>query len=233
MAGANLEITGLTVVFNRSPGPPALSIEALAVTPGTLVVLTGPSGSGKTTLLHVMAAILRPTSGAVRWDGTDVTRLREGQRDAWRRRSVGLVFQDFHLIEQLSPLGNVLLPSTFARFVASPSLRSRAQELLTHLGVPLDRKGVRDLSRGERQRVAIARALLFDPPILLADEPTASLDEAAAGQVATEIQHAARSGRTVIAVSHDRLLIDRAERVIRLERGVITGDDRAVRESAA
>ncbi|MFO1185224.1 MAG: ATP-binding cassette domain-containing protein [Bauldia sp.] len=232
MAGATLEMTGVTVAFNRSPGPPALSVPFLTVRPGGLVVLTGPSGSGKTTLLHVAASILRPTTGSVLWDGLEVSRLREGQRDAWRREHVGLVFQDFHLIDQLTPLGNVLLPASFSHTRVPRVLRQRAEALLEQLQVPMRRKGIRELSRGERQRVAIARALLFDPPILLADEPTASLDEAAAVQVAAEIEASARAGRTVIAVSHDRLLIERAERIVRLERGAVVSDGRPSEQAA-
>jgi putative ABC transport system ATP-binding protein len=226
MRGAALEAEGISVVFGSGgkDAVPAVAVPRLSIAAGSFVALSGPSGSGKTTLLHVVAGVLRPTSGSVRWAGTDITKLSEGKRDRWRRHEVGLVFQEFHLIEQLTPLANVLLPATFSGFVVPAKTRERAKTLLEELGVPLERKAVTDLSRGERQRVAIARALLFDPPILLADEPTASLDAAAGEQVAAELAKAAGSGRTTIVVSHDRALVERAERVIRLEHGKVVSD---------
>ncbi|MGE0653492.1 MAG: ABC transporter ATP-binding protein [Alphaproteobacteria bacterium] len=225
-SGATLEAEPISVLFGRpdKDAVAAVDVPKLSVAPGTFVALSGPSGSGKTTLLHVLAGVLKPTTGRVYWDGIEITGLGEGRRDRWRRKHVGLIFQEFHLIEQLSPVANVLLPASFAAFRSSAALRRRAAQLLEELGVPTARAAVSDLSRGERQRVAIARALLFDPPILLADEPTASLDAAAGEQVSVELAKAAAAGRTTIVASHDRLIVDRCERVIRLEHGKIVSD---------
>lgn len=235
MKGAALKAEDISVVFGRAGRDvaPAVASTDLTIAPGSFVAFSGPSGSGKTTLLHVIAGVLRPTTGSVRWDNTDITELSEGRRDRWRRREVGLVFQEFHLIEQLTPLANVLLPATFSGFAIPAQVRSRAKQLLEELGVPLERRAVTDLSRGERQRVAIARALLFDPPILLADEPTASLDAAAGEQVAVELAKAAAAGRTTVVVSHDKVLVERAARVIRLEHGRIVSDGPPVGLAAA
>ncbi len=225
VAGSALEADGIAVVFGAGRDKAAaLRVGRLAVPAGALVALTGPSGSGKTTLLNVLAGILPPTSGRVAWADIDVAKLGESRRDAWRRRNVGLIFQDFHLIEQLTPLANVILPASFSAFRTPPAIRARAQKMLEDLGVPLARRSVAELSRGERQRVAIARALLFDPPILLADEPTASLDEAAAAEVTRQIAESAAAGRTTIVVSHDRMVVERCDRVIRLEHGVVVSD---------
>ena len=235
MQGAALKAEGVSVVFGSAGKDiaPAVAVAELAIAPGSFVAFSGPSGSGKTTLLHVIAGVLAPTTGSVRWADTEITKLSEGKRDRWRRREVGLVFQEFHLIEQLTPLANVLLPATFSGFTIPAAVRARGKQLLEELGVPLERRAVTDLSRGERQRVAIARALLFDPPILLADEPTASLDAAAGEQVAVELAKAAAAGRTTVVVSHDKLLVERSQRVIRLERGKVVSDGPPVGLAAA
>jgi putative ABC transport system ATP-binding protein len=234
MRGAALRAEGVSVVFgNAKDVTPAVAVDRLAIDPGSFVAFSGPSGSGKTTLLHVIAGVLAPTTGTVRWADTDITKLSEGKRDRWRRQEVGLIFQEFHLIEQLTPLANVLLPATFSGFVIPAAVRARGKQLLEELGVPLQRRAVTELSRGERQRVAIARALLFDPPILLADEPTASLDAEAGEQVAAELAKAAAAGRTTIVVSHDKLLVERAQRVVRLERGKVVSDGPPVGLAAA
>ncbi|SMO38311.1 ABC transporter ATP-binding protein [Paracoccus laeviglucosivorans] len=199
-------------------GEALFSLPALDLRPGQLTVLTGPSGSGKTTLLHLLAGLMTPTAGRVDWDGIDLARLPEVARDRWRRKRAGLVFQDFHLIPELSPLENVLVPAWLGAFSASRK-RGRAQELLARFGVP-ERARVAVLSRGEQQRVALARALLMEPAVIFADEPTASLDSASGAAVAQTLLAMARTeGRSVIAASHDPALIALADRRLRLERG--------------
>jgi putative ABC transport system ATP-binding protein len=140
---------------------------------------------------------------------------------------VGFAFQDFHLLPELTPLQNVLLPASFERFTTARAMRERAAALLDHFSVPQARKSTANLSRGEQQRVAIARALLFDPPVILADEPTASLD-AKAGAVVIDIllQLSSRDGRTVIAISHDQELLRRFSSTIALDHGHMTGRQR-------
>jgi len=205
----------------------ALEIERLSVPGGAQLAVTGPSGSGKSTFLYAIGGLLRPQRGRVLWDGRDISSEAESARDRWRRHTVGFAFQDFHLLAELSPLQNVLLPASFERFTTGRAIRARAAELLDHFGVPQARRSTASLSRGEQQRVAIARALLFDPPVILADEPTASLD-AKAGAVVIDIlqQLSARDGRTVIAISHDQELLTRFASTVALDHGRMTGPQR-------
>lgn len=199
-----------------------IDLPALDVPSGQLLVLTGPSGSGKSSLLYLLSGLLTPDSGSVLWGGQDLARLAEGARDQWRRRNAGFVFQDFHLIDELSPIDNVLAPAWFGGFAIGQH-RTRALALLERFAVPHDRRRASLLSRGERQRVALARALLFAPPVIFADEPTASLDAASGARVAAELRDLARhEGCTVIAASHDPALIALADRALRLERGAVT-----------
>ncbi len=215
-----LTATGLGLTLTGSGGRPfeVLNIPTLTAEPGALTVLTGPSGSGKSTLLFALSGLQTLDRGTIRWGETEITALPEPARDRWRRGAVGLVFQSFHLIDELSPLDNVLVPVWFGAFFAGPS-RARAASLLEELGVPGDRPRLRALSRGEQQRVALARALMFDPPIILADEPTASLDRAAGARVIDGFRKLARDGRLVLAVSHDPDLIAAADHVLVLDHG--------------
>lgn len=194
-----------------------IALPRLSLAPRGLNVLTGPSGSGKSTLLYLLSGLLVPQAGQVVWDGTDLARLPEGARDRWRRRQAGFIFQDFHLLPELSPLRNVLLPAGFARFSARAQ-RRRAAALLARLGVP-DRPRAALLSRGEQQRTALARAMLPAPSVLFADEPTASLDAVSGDAVTAELRALAASGCCVIAASHDPGLIAQADRRLHLEHG--------------
>ncbi|MFO1050387.1 MAG: ATP-binding cassette domain-containing protein [Geminicoccaceae bacterium] len=215
----HLDASGLRIAF-RTHGAPALDLDQLVLEPGARVALVGPSGSGKTTLAYALTGILAPDRGEVRWGEVILNQLSESRRDAWRRRHVGFVFQDFHLVPGLTPLENVLAPCYFTALRPTGEQVARARALLAQVEVPGARRDVTELSRGEQQRVAIARALLHDPPILVADEPTASLDAAHSARVIELlVGAAAERGRTLIAVSHDRDLIDRMGLVVRLEHG--------------
>jgi putative ABC transport system ATP-binding protein len=199
-----------------------LDIARLELLPGSQTAICGPSGSGKTTLLHLLSGIERPRAGRVCWDDVDLFALDEAARDRWRRRSVGLVFQQFHLFSSLSPLENVLLPARFRRFRVEEAVMRRAHALLDRVEVRATGETA-SLSRGEMQRVALARALLFTPPIFLADEPTASLDAEAAAQVAKLIFSACReTGATLLLVTHDRALAARCPRVVHLVAGRVS-----------
>ena len=186
-----------------------------------MTALAGPSGSGKSTLLYLLSGLMRPDVGSIRWNGQDLATLNEARRDGWRRRNAGFVFQNFHLIEEMSPEDNVLVGGWFSSWSVR-FLRPRAVELLDRLEVPRERKKVALLSRGEQQRVAIARALLFDPPVIFADEPTASLDAAAGHNVVTTLRRlASEDGKTVICASHDADLLGTCDHVVRIDHGRI------------
>ena len=207
------------------PGPggnrtTVLDIAALSVEAGDLVGVTGPSGSGKTSLLYALTGIESVERGSVVWGEVDLAHLGEAARDRWRRRHVGLVFQDFHLIPGLSVEDNVLVSAFFARARVPGALRARAGSLLQRVGAPTARRGVETLSRGEQQRVALARALLHDPPILVADEPTASLDRMT-GQAAIGLllDRVADGARTLIAVTHDPAFLERLPTIYWLQDG--------------
>lgn len=225
---ARLSVRGLVV---RYPGldAPALAVPALDLADGARVALSGPSGSGKTTLLNMLTGLARVPEGRVDWDGTDLATLGEGARDRWRAGHVGLVMQDFHLFPGLSALDNVLLPQRLGWRRLATGARDEALRLLERTGVPRPDQKVETLSRGQMQRVAVARALAARPGVLVADEPTASLDADAAESVGALVSEIAAEARaTLIVATHDPRLIERLGRVIRLEGGRIVEDPLAV-----
>ena len=188
--------------------------------PDGIMAVTGPSGAGKTTLLHAVAGLARPQSGSIAWDAVEIGALPEAARDRWRRETVGLVLQEFQLFAELGVLENILLPVRFDHWRTPPSLLARATDLAERVG--LDPRGRRAglLSRGEQQRLAIARALLRRPSLVLADEPTASLDAENAARIGKLLTDTVReSGASLLLVSHDRTLIALADATFRLEAG--------------
>lgn len=216
MPGLSLAVCGLKLAFGHDT---VIDLPRMNLAPGTLTVLSGPSGSGKSTLLYLLSGLLRPANGQIDWAGTDIAALTEGRRDRWRRDHAGFIFQDFHLIQELSPLDNVIASAWFSGFSAAP-LKPRARQRLDMLGVPHERGRTSLLSRGEQQRVAIARALIGDPPIVFADEPTASLDaKSGEGVIGILRQLASDEGRTIIAATHDPALLSIADIVVRLDHG--------------
>lgn len=218
-----LRLAGVEVSFPGLPVP-VLSLPLLEVAPGERVAVTGPSGSGKSTLVNIVTGLERATNGVVRWGDVDIAQLSEGARDAWRATNVGLVMQDFHLFPGLSALENVLLPVRL-RGRGAAAYRARALELLKRVGLGRPDQPVATMSRGEMQRVAVARALLRKPGILIADEPTASLDpESGAGVAALLIELARDEGATLVVVTHDAALVERLDRRIRLVAGRIAAE---------
>ena len=176
---------------------------SLEIDAGEWVVLRGPSGSGKTTLLSIIGAMSRPTSGEVLFAGEPTSRLRDAHRAELRRTTVGFVFQDLQLIEDLSAEDNVLLP--FVPVGVNAQHRARARTLLERFGVAsLAHVKAKQLSGGERQRVAISRALLGSPKLLLLDEPTAHLDDARATQLLSDIGSIAKDGCAVVTATLDQ-----------------------------
>ncbi len=203
--------------FRYSEGEFALRIPALDVERGSSVAFVGPSGSGKTTLLNLIAGIAIPLAGTVEASGVEVSALPDGARRDFRIRHLGLIFQEFELLEYLSVLDNILLP-----YRINPSLeldvavRRRAVELAEQVGIrdKLPRFPGR-LSQGERQRVAVCRAVLPQPTLILADEPTGNLDPDNTDRVLDLLfELAARSEATLLTVTHDRDLLPRFDRVV-------------------
>src|ERR1700761_7825322 len=188
----------------------------LDVAAGSLVILLGPSGCGKTTLLSCLGGILRPKSGAVEFDGMDVTKLEGGALADYRRNKVGIVFQAFNLVPSLSALENVMVPLRAAGH-SRVSARERAEELLTRVNLAermKHRPG--DLSGGQQQRVAVARAIALDPLLILADEPTAHLDFIQVEEVLRLIRSLAQGDRVVVVATHDSRILPMADRVVEL-----------------
>ncbi|MFD2258565.1 ABC transporter ATP-binding protein [Chelativorans composti] len=197
-----------------------MQIDRLTLEPGMRIALAGPSGSGKSTFIHMITGMDRPSTGSVKWGDTELSKLSERRRDQWRARNVGLVMQDFHLFPGMSAEANVLLPQRLARFGLREAPRRRALELLRRTGIERPEQPVETLSRGQMQRVAVARALVGNPKIIIADEPTASLD-AGSGEAVAELltELTADSGATILAATHDERLIRRMDKVLRLENG--------------
>ncbi|MBS1154478.1 MAG: transporter ATP-binding protein [Proteobacteria bacterium] len=218
MSGA-LQVRDLSLRFSGQQHA-LFEIPTLEVRPGSSLGIRGPSGAGKTTLFHCLAGIAQPSAGQIRWGDTDICNKDAQALDRWRHRQVGLIFQDFHLIDGLSVLDNVLLPAHFDAWRPAAQLRQRARELLAEVGITAFDRMAAVLSRGERQRVAFARALLFQPAIVMADEPTASLDPDHRSRVGDLLLALARAqGATLIVISHEHELLSRMDRNMTLQDG--------------
>ncbi|AXH92921.1 MULTISPECIES: ABC transporter ATP-binding protein [Micromonospora] len=213
-----IDVRGVTRRYGE--GPPALHDVSLTVRPGECVAVLGPSGSGKSTLLNLLAALDRPDAGTVTVAGTRLEKLGEAASARFRRAHVGLVFQFFNLLDDLTVLDNVLLPAQLAGAPARAA-REHAASLLDSLGIARHAHAYPGrLSGGERQRVAVARALINRPALLLADEPTGALDTASGEDVRRLLDELHRSGQTIVLVTHDlRLAEASAGRTIRLRDG--------------
>ncbi|MFD1632580.1 ABC transporter ATP-binding protein [Haloplanus ruber] len=219
-AGHVAELDGVTREY-RSGGETiaALADVNFAVDPGEMVAVIGPSGSGKSTLLNVLGLLDVPTAGTVRLDGDDVTDYDDEARTMARRRTIGFVFQSFHLVPMLTAVENVLVPTMFVE----GDQRPRARDLLERVGLG-DRLDHRpdQLSGGQRQRVAIARALVNEPRLLLADEPTGNLDRDTGRNILDEFERiSAEEEVGVVAVTHDELVTEFTDRTVELIDGVI------------
>jgi putative ABC transport system ATP-binding protein len=218
---ASLHVSGLTKTFGQGElAVTAVHDVDLDVQPGEVVLIMGPSGSGKTTVLLMLGAMLRPTQGTIQVDGLDLASTPERRLPALRAHRFGFIFQDFNLLGALSVAENVELACNLAG-VTGHTAHQRARTLLQRVGLGhrLDFRP-EQLSGGEKQRVAIARALANDPPVILADEPTANLDSAIGRQVARLLrQLATQDQRAVVMVSHDARLEEIADRVLWLEDG--------------
>ena len=192
----------------------ALHIPELTIEAGSAVGLVGPSGCGKSTLLGLFSGLLPVGSGSLQVAGTELAGLSEGARRRHRLRNLGLVFQDYPLVEHLDALENVLLPYRVGHLKLTAEVRERARSLLGSLGLG-GKEGRRParLSQGERQRVSLARALVTEPRMVLADEPTTGLDpERTLAVLQMLTDQCAERGVTLVVVTHDRAVVDRLER---------------------
>ena len=193
---------------------------SLSVSPGEIVLIMGPSGSGKTTLLSMLGALLKPSEGTIRLNGTVISALAESRLPEIRLKQFGFIFQDFNLLSALTTLENVAIVAELAG-TRSREARRKATDLLRELGLGERLNFLPEkLSGGEKQRVAIARALVNDPALILADEPTANLDSKIGQEIMRLLRGIAKEQRrSVIIVSHDQRIKDIADRVLWLEDG--------------
>jgi putative ABC transport system ATP-binding protein len=216
--------------FEYGDGDFALHVPELAVPDGETVAITGPSGSGKTTLLNLIAGVIRPASGKVMVGETNLGTLNEKDLRTHRIAHMGLVFQEFELLEYLSVLDNILLPFRINSVLTlTQEVRARAERLAGQVGITGKLARFPDqLSQGERQRAAICRALIVQPTLLLADEPTGNLDPENTHRVLDILLNFAREqGATMITVTHDHALIPRFDRVIDFQSFLNGSDARA------
>jgi putative ABC transport system ATP-binding protein len=209
-------------------GPPALDSVSLRIVAGEAVAILGPSGSGKSTLLNLVAGLDRPSSGTVTVDGVRVDELGEAGSARYRRSKIGMVFQFFNLLDDLTVADNVMLPAQLAG-TARAAARRRAGDLLGTLGIDRHAGAYPGrLSGGERQRVAVARALMNRPALLLADEPTGALDTASGAEVRRLLNELHADGQTIVLVTHDLALAEScATRTVQLVDGRVAADSGA------
>jgi len=219
-----LELEGVGKVYPGNPPVEPVRGVTLTITGGELVAVVGPSGSGKTTLLHLMAALDRPTSGVVRLAGQALGALSDRRLAGLRAHRLGVVFQQFFLLEHLSALDNVATGLLY-RGVPGAQRRRLAQQALERVGLGqrLHHRPTA-LSGGERQRVAIARALIGQPQVVLADEPTGNLDSAATAELVVLLQQLNRQGTTLVVVTHDPQVAAAMARQIQLRDGQVVAD---------
>ncbi len=225
--GASVHLEGVSRVYAMGEQRVhALRALDLAFEPGEYVAIMGPSGSGKSTLLHLVGLLDRPSAGTYRLDGRDLSGSDDETLARLRRERIGFVFQAFHLIGRLSAAENVELPLMLAG-MAPTERRRRVGEALEGLGLaPRAAHRPAQLSGGQRQRVAIARAMVTSPGLLLADEPTGNLDRASGREVLETLEALNARGITLLVVTHDPEIGDRARRVLRLVDGAVAADER-------
>ena len=198
----------------------AVAVDYLMIQTGEQVALVGPSGSGKTTLLHLISGLLTPTAGEIKFNDIVLSSMPETWRDTWRAKAVGYVFQKLNLLPSLTVLDNLLVAMSFANVIPKKDQRQWASQLLDQVGLS-DKLGKfpHQLSMGEQQRVAAARAVINKPSLILADEPTASLDQDNGLLVLDMLrQFAKESGSILVVSTHDRQIMNQFERICSLRK---------------
>jgi putative ABC transport system ATP-binding protein len=221
--GDLIRLDGVTKTYQAGTSQ-ALAGVSMSVAAGEVVAIMGPSGSGKSTLLNLIAGLDRPSAGTVTVAGQRIDRFSESALARYRARHVGIIFQFFNLLDDLTVEDNVLLPAQLAGASRRQS-RTRAGELLDRMGIGEHRDHYpARLSGGQRQRVAIARALVNSPELLLADEPTGALDTATGQEIGNLLRELNLGGQTLVLVTHDSVLAERyAARTVRIVDGRVAG----------
>ena len=222
-----VEMTNVAKTFGEGSSiVRALDGVDVTIDEGEFVAIVGPSGSGKSTMMNLIGCLDRPTSGKVKIAGKDLTKLNDRKLTELRNFAIGFVFQSFFLLPKTDALDNVATP-LFYRGIAAREARKKAMEMLTKLGMQ-DRSTHQstELSGGQQQRVAIARALVTEPSLILADEPTGALDSNTGKQVMDLFQELNREGKTIVLITHDLDIAQKAKRRITLKDGKVISDDR-------
>lgn len=222
---ALIELRSVVKTYSSLAGSvTALQGVDLQVHPGEFLIVTGKSGSGKTTLINMITGMDRSTSGEIWVDGAPLHTYSPEKAAKLRGKTMGVVFQSFELLPTLTVLQNVMLPMDFAKRYSLREMQARAMQLLKQVDIPEHAKKMPTaLSGGQQQRLAIARAMANDPAILVADEPTGSLDSTTATAVIDLFADLARQGRTILIVTHDKDVAKRGSRIITLADGAIVG----------
>ncbi|WP_426626049.1 ABC transporter ATP-binding protein [Leifsonia sp. McL0607] len=223
MSDALIELRELSKTFDGPSAVTALRTTSLRIDRGAYVTITGPSGSGKSTFLNLLGLLDRPTTGEYVLDGTETSTLTEDERAHLRARSIGFIFQSFHLLADRTVLENVLLATLYSGVPRGERIE-RAMAAIEKVGLG-HRVAFRPptLSGGERQRVAVARAIMTSPKLILADEPTGNLDEKTSDQVMDLFEELNSEGIGFVIITHDAHVADRARRVLRIVDGTVHG----------
>ena len=199
----------------------ALDRASFQIMPGDFISITGPSGSGKSTLLHLLSGLDQPTSGRLTYDGQDIYSLSDRERSALRRRSIGFVFQQFHLLPVLTARENILMPLLLDKKQPDEAYLEQLTQLLG-IGSRLNHLP-HELSGGQQQRVAIARALIAQPDVIFADEPTGNLDSRSGGEVMEMLRAVhEKMGKTLVIITHDNRMAQMADRRFSIVDGILT-----------
>lgn len=219
-----IEIKNLVKIYNKGKTNEFCALKGidLSIEEGEMVAIIGKSGAGKSTLLHILAAIDSYDKGSYLVDGVSVGDLKEKQRARFRNQKIGIVMQDYALIDEYTIEENVQIPLIFGKVKGNDVRREKIMTALENVGLAeLAKKPVRQLSGGQKQRVAIARALVNNPTFLLADEPTGALDSKTSGEIMDVFEKLNQGGKTVIIVTHDMEVAARCGRVIEISDGEI------------